>query len=402
MRDFDHLNAGLGKRERFPGGRSLVMDMDRHRARHFGSSPSGSTTTTQTNQPWSGEMPYLTDIYSQSQNLDQTATPQYYPSDTYSGLTGQQTGLMSNLIDYGSGGGNSGLNAANSNLTSALSPGYTAGTTGAFNQGQGVLSNEMSSSFLNPTTIPGYETAMSNAMASAIPAATASFVNGNRSDGGLAQAASTSAATNAAGGLAANEYNTLLNTQNQAAGQAASNLLTQQGNQTKDLLTAPMVDQAQSGDLATALNTAGMTQTNAQNELNAKISAYNYGQMQPWNQLGLYENAVTGLGNTGSQSTTSQPYFSNPLANITSAASGLGSLGMLGMMAFSDERLKEDIHKIGESDSGFPLYTFRYKWEGPMSMHIGVMAQDVEKSRPEAVIHTPHGMMVDYIQALAA
>jgi hypothetical protein len=163
-----------------------------------------------------------------------------------------------------------------------------------------------------------------------------------------------------------------------------------------------MVDQESLNNLTTGLNTAGMNQTNAQNQLNANIAAYNYGQMLPWNQLGLYEGAVTGTGNPGGSSSTTQPYFNNSTANTISAAEGIGSIGLMAALAFSDRDLKTDIHKIGRTDSDFPLYTFRYIWEGPMSQHIGVMAQDVLKKRPEAVVYTPLGMMVDYTQALAA
>lgn len=400
-------------RRTLSGSRALVLDLERRRARHFGSSPAGNTTTTQSTQPWAGQQPYLSDIYGQSQALDQQAVPQYYPDTTYAGLTPGQTGLMSNLIGYGSGGGNSAVQAANSNVTNTLSPGYTAGTSGAFGQGQDVLSNELSSSFLDPSNSPTYRTAMSNAMASAIPAATASFVNGNRSDSGLASAASTSAAANAAGGLAQQEYNNRLGIQNSAAAQAANNLLTQQANQTKTALVAPAIDQTQIGDLGTALSTAGMNQTDQQNQINANLARFNYGQMLPWNQLGLYENSVAGLGNTGSTGTTTQPYFTNPAANVLSAGTSLG-MGAAAINSafpnffssvgdyFSDRRLKTDVKKIGASDSGFPLYTFRYKGEGPMSMHIGVMAQDVEKSRPDAVKHDADGMkIVDYGKALA-
>jgi hypothetical protein len=301
-------------------------------APRLGSSPSGNTTSTTTNTPWSGEEPYLRSIYSQASDLNNAPPPAYYPGNTYAGLTGQQQGLMSGLINYGTQGGSTGLQAANDFATTSLSPGYTAGTQPAFDQGQGVLSNEMTSGFLNPNTNPGYQTAMSSALASAIPAATASFTKGNRSDSGLAQAASTSAAANAAGGLAQQQYNTNLGIQNAAVAQAGNNLLTQQGNQTRTALTAPMIDQATTSDLGNALNTAGMGQQNQQNQLNADVARFNYNQMLPWNQLGLYEGAVTGTGNPGGTSTTQQPYFSNTGANIMSGLSGIGSLAMMASM----------------------------------------------------------------------
>ena len=63
-------------------------------------------------------------------------------------------------------------------------------------------------------------------------------------------------------------------------------------------------------------------------------------------------------------------------------ASGIGAAG--GMAAFfSDKRLKTDIEKVGETNKGLPIYTFKYKGDNKTQM--GVMAQDVEKKTPKAV-----------------
>jgi hypothetical protein len=73
--------------------------------------------------------------------------------------------------------------------------------------------------------------------------------------------------------------------------------------------------------------------------------------------------------------------------------SGLFGLGSAFLM--SDRRVKEDIKRIGTTDGGMPVYTFRYK--GELATQMGVMAQDVEKIRPDAVIDHPSGVkMVDY------
>lgn len=302
---------------------------------YLGTSPAGSTTTTQSSSPWSGEQPYLTDIYAQAQNLNKNSTPQYYPNNTYAGLTPQQNGIMSQMINYGTSGGTTGLQAANQNLTSTLSPGYTSQTGGTFGQGNSVLSNEMSSGYLNPWNSPSFGTVVNNTLGSVIPATSASFINGGRSDSGLAQRAQTMAATDAVGNLAQSQYNTNQNIQNSAASQSANNYLTQQGNQVKAAAIAPIVDQATSGNLGTALQTAGMNQTNNQNQISADMARYNYNQMLPYNQLSMYEQAIAGMGNPGGTTTSTQPYFSNTLGNVTSAATGLGSLGMLGYLGLS-------------------------------------------------------------------
>lgn len=324
--------ASDGRRRHASGSWTPVTDLERCRARHFGGSqPSGNTTTTTNTTPWSAEQGPLESIYSQAQNLDTSSVPQYYPGDTYAPLTGQQTGLMSNLIGQTSAGGDTAIQGANTTLAGTLSPGYTSSTGNTFGGANNVLGTELSSSYLNPNNSPSYQTAVSNAIASAVPQATASFVNGNRSDSGLGTAAGTAAAANAAGGLAQQQYDVNQGIQNNAASTASQNLLTQENQQNQASFYAPMVDQAQVNDLVTGLNTAGMGQTNAQNQINAQVAAYNYGQMLPWNQLGLEEGAITGTGEPGSSSAVIQPYFENQLANVTSGISGIA--GLLGTLS---------------------------------------------------------------------
>jgi hypothetical protein len=61
----------------------------------------------------------------------------------------------------------------------------------------------------------------------------------------------------------------------------------------------------------------------------------------------------------------------------------------------SDRRLKRDIVQVGTLPSGIHLYEFNYIWGGPR--YVGVMAQDVLKVMPEAVIIDQYGFYrVDY------
>jgi endosialidase-like protein len=364
----------------------------------------GSTNTVQQADPWSGQQPYLQDIYNiAAQNFsDHQPGPAYYPGSTYAPMSADQYGIASRLIGNGVNGGGPALQSAQSAVTSALSPGYTAQTSAPFAQSNDVLSNELSPGYLNPWNSPSFNTVVNNTLAKAIPAATSSFTNGNRGNSGLQTRAATMAATDSVGQLAQNQYQANQAIQNSAQQQAASNYLTQQGNQIKMGALAPLIDQTATSDLSTALNAAGLGQQDTQNSINAAMQQWNYGQMLPWNQLSLFENAINGTGSPGGTTTTSQPYFSNTAANVMGGVSTAAALASAAAMIFSDERVKKDIHKIGVSDSGFPLYFFRYKGEGPASMHIGVMAQDVEKRRPDAVSHTPEGIkMVDYAKALA-
>jgi hypothetical protein len=68
----------------------------------------------------------------------------------------------------------------------------------------------------------------------------------------------------------------------------------------------------------------------------------------------------------------------------TSAFQNLLNTGAQAAIAACDERLKENIIKVGATDKGFPLYLFNYI--GDDKKQINVMAQDVEKTMPAAVI----------------
>lgn len=96
---------------------------------------------------------------------------------------------------------------------------------------------------------------------------------------------------------------------------------------------------------------------------------------------GLLGGLIGGIGNVASTST---------------GAAGIGSL----LSLLSDRRAKEDYEQVGEVD-GFPLYKFRYKDDPDKVVHIGLMAQDVEKRKPEAVTVGRDGLKrVNYARAL--
>jgi hypothetical protein len=104
---------------------------------------------------------------------------------------------------------------------------------------------------------------------------------------------------------------------------------------------------------------------------------------------GLPLNLLTGSTTTGSSSGTSKTW--DPMDTAGRVINAAGTVAT----AFSDRRLKTDIERIGEREDGLGVYLFRYLWS-PVQ-HIGVMAQEVLKVKPEAVIHTPSGFMaVDY------
>jgi hypothetical protein len=88
-------------------------------------------------------------------------------------------------------------------------------------------------------------------------------------------------------------------------------------------------------------------------------------------------SAVQGFTNWLNRGTTSGTFDYGDLGRPTSedyAEAGLPS----------DRRLKTDIEPVGRMDNGLTVYRYRYKAGGPV--HIGVMADEVEKIRPDAYI----------------
>jgi hypothetical protein len=63
--------------------------------------------------------------------------------------------------------------------------------------------------------------------------------------------------------------------------------------------------------------------------------------------------------------------------------------------ASSDRRLKRDIEQVSRLDNGLVLYRYRYKWSD--QVYVGVMAQEVQLIRPDAVVRGADGYLrVDY------
>lgn len=87
--------------------------------------------------------------------------------------------------------------------------------------------------------------------------------------------------------------------------------------------------------------------------------------------------------------------YQQQVAASNNFTNGLFSLGAAAVTA-SDRRLKRDIKRIGTTPvMRLPVYEYRYHWSP--QRHVGVMAQDVIKVRPDAVGTMAGGYMaVDY------
>lgn len=116
------------------------------------------------------------------------------------------------------------------------------------------------------------------------------------------------------------------------------------------------------------------------NELTGLLSA---GQVQTPQFGGTPATDVIGATNAAYNQQL-QSYNANQ-----SQLGGLFSAGASLLPLLSDRRAKTDIKKIGQTDSGVPIYKFRYKHGGPMQ--VGYMAQDLLETHPQAVTMGPDG-----------
>lgn len=115
----------------------------------------------------------------------------------------------------------------------------------------------------------------------------------------------------------------------------------------------------------------------------------------------------TGLAGTDVAGITQQGY-NNQLTQYNQQQANLGGLfGTLGTVAaaglpfiLSDERTKTDIQRVGQTDDEIPIVSYRYK--GDNTPHIGFLAQDVAKKRPEAVAKLPSGLLAINMERMAA
>lgn len=181
----------------------------------------------------------------------------------------------------------------------------------------------------------------------------------------------------------------------------------------------------QNGQSATAANNAlqdqsfnaQQAQINAQNTARSNYLNEQYASRnQPINEIAalLSGAQVTSPNFVQTQGQSIQPVdyaglvqqnYQNQMAAYNARQQAGGNLldSLLGFLPKSDRRAKKNIEKVGRL-KGHNLYEFQYKGEptsGPK--HIGVMAQEVEKTRPEAVLRGADGMRrVDYGRLFAA
>jgi hypothetical protein len=145
-------------------------------------------------------------------------------------------------------------------------------------------------------------------------------------------------------------------------------------------------------------NAFNLANTGMQNEFNLGNAANTY--KSEWAPLDYLANLWGGAG--GQITTGGSSGGGLDVGGILGGAGnlGLGAAAMAPFLGFSDRRLKKDITRLFEDARGFAWYSFKYVWDS-VTEHVGVMADEVEKVIPRAVMTHPSGFkMVDYSQVV--
>lgn len=204
--------------------------------------------------------------------------------------------------------------------------------------------------------------------------------------------------------------NTAEETTGKALGSLAANMYGQayEGDKNRQMGALGQLGQLGQQGVQNRLAGAGLFQQGMQNQmagigLGQAAQGLKYGDPSALYQWGsLVQNApfdhlqksANVLGALQFPQSQTQSVQNNPLSQII----GLGGAISGFALPFSDRRLKRDIKEIGISrDRGIPIYRYRYIWDEPGTLRVGVMADDMARIDPSAVRTGASGFArVDY------
>jgi hypothetical protein len=371
-----------------------------------------ASTTKQdtTSNPWAVQTPYLTDAFSKAQGQSNNA----YNGDRVAQFSPEQLGIFQKMVGYGTGSNAAGESAmTGSALTGAGVGGATGALSrlGAFSPLGGTDSNiDAATKYANAAVTPeAVDAAMRDSRRQvseqALPQIARQSANSGNvmssrrgiSEGiverGLAEKGLDTSATmrqdafKTGLGLAENgrqaDTNSILDAL-KAQGVLGSGMASSGVDALGNSIT-------QQGSLFNLANQGGAGgQASDQAQLDNSIGKSD----ASWDNLAKYFGIVgsQNWGGTSSGTTTKNP-------SIWETIGGLMSAG--GSLMKSDRNVKHDIKRIGTSENGLPIYSYRYKHITDSPVFIGLMAQDVEQVKPEAVTEINGVKHVNYELALA-
>jgi len=317
----------------------------------------GSKVTTQTTEPWDAQKGYLKEGFKQASDIYGKGPADYYTGSTLAGFTPSETAAQKGIAGYVTGPRAAGQQSyAEGALTRGLS-GEIDLTK--FNPMMDSLGNQMKSQ-LEGKILPGIRQSM------------VEYQPGGSSRGDLVQTQAIAGANQQMLNKAAEMYG--------GAYQGAQDRATQWGSQYPSIMNAPLSTYG-------ALGQVGEQQRGMQQEaINRDMAKYQYDANKPQSQLANYMSMIS--GDYGGTTTQVAPGPSG----ISQMASLVGAIAPF--IPPSDIRVKRNIVSEGTSWKGLDVYTYNYL--GQSTRRRGVMAQDVEKIYPDAVVEFGGVKHVDY------
>lgn len=339
-------------------------------------------TQAATTTPWQPAQPMLQDLLAKygKQNTDVTGGQE-------AALAGLNT-ATAGIPNFGASSSDAIKNLFSSNTTPQV------GMLGdAYKTLQGNLGDTAAGKNLDPYATPGFSDAIRTMTDDITKNVKGTYAASGRDPSGAGSFAGSlgRGLTQGIAPVIASQFNTSANRMD-----AANNALFGAGGSTAAGITGqqqvPLANAAQGVGMlpqaAAAYTLPGATQ----------LGAANAQYQQPWTNLQALLGPLAGIAGLGGQTAgtgtqqTVQPQ--NLWANILGG--GLGTVGMLGML--SDERAKDNIERVGKLDDGQPV--FRYNYKGSPVTQIGLLAQRVAETEPDAVGDMGMGMLgVDYRRA---
>lgn len=258
----------------------------------------------------------------------------------------------------------------------------------AYSTLQGQLGDYASGKYLDPMSNPQIQAMMSQVGDDIANRTNAQFAGAGRSLSGANQMATARGVSQGTLGLLLDQYNRAQGNQISAANAlygAGANTATTQG--ALDAQRAGLLSQG-AGAAQSALD---MQRQGATDTLNIEQQR----KELPYKDLQQYASLLFPAAGLGGQEN------SKGISKTKGSSLG-GSVDLLKaagtVSSLSDERAKDDIEEVGRMADGTPIFRYRYKDDPSGEIHMGPMAQDVEKTTPEAVYDDvrPDGMkMVD-------
>lgn len=239
-------------------------------------------TVTQSSAPWSGQAPFLSQVFSEGQRLYGSGGPQYYPNSTVAPFSQTTQNALGRIEGYGNN--NPQLNQANQYFGNVLNGGFL-NSNPYLDQMYGNAADSVTRQF-NESVLPGVS---------------AKFGMSGRSGSGLFQNAvggAYDALGDSLSGLASNIY--------------GQNYAQERGMQQDAGKFMPNLAQANFGAMQNVLDAGQIRDQQSQMQLNDDVKRYQFNQERPYDNLNRYMGYVGGGGYGGTSQTTS-PMYETPM-----------------------------------------------------------------------------------------